>query len=91
MIGRRTFLRTLSAGLLAAPLAAEAQQTGTVSRLGILSPASPSAFGYAFDALRQGLRDLGYIESHPRRQEAVHWLSIPMTDLTDSPGAAFWP
>jgi len=62
MIGRRAFLRTLSAGLLAVPLAAEALQTGTVPRLGILSPASPSAFGYAFDALRQGLRDLGYVE-----------------------------
>ena len=62
MIGRRTFLRTLSAGVLAAPLAAEAEQAGTVARLGILSPASPSAFGYAFDALRQGLRDLGYVE-----------------------------
>jgi len=62
MIGRRRFLRTLSAGLLAAPLTAEAQQTGTVFRLGVLSPASPSTFGYAFEALRQGLRDLGYVE-----------------------------
>jgi putative ABC transport system substrate-binding protein len=62
MIGRRAFLRTVSASLLAAPRAVEALQTGTVSRLGILSPASPSAFGYAFDALRQGLRDLGHVE-----------------------------
>jgi putative ABC transport system substrate-binding protein len=62
MIGRRAFLRTVSASLLGVPLAAEALQTGTVPRLGILSPASPSAFGYAFDALRQGLRDLGYVE-----------------------------
>ena len=62
MIGRRTFLRTVSVSLLAAPHAAAAQPAGRVSRLGILSPASPSAFGYAFDALRQGLRDLGYVE-----------------------------
>jgi putative ABC transport system substrate-binding protein len=62
VIGRRSFLRTLSGSLLAAPLAAEAQQTGPVPRLGVLSPASPSAFGYAFDAFRQGLRDLGYVE-----------------------------
>ena len=62
MIGRRSFLRTLSGSLLAAPLAAEALHAGTVVTLGILSPASPSAFGYAFDALRQGLRDLGYVE-----------------------------
>jgi hypothetical protein len=46
MIGRRSFLRTLSVSLLAAPLAAEARQTGTVPRLGVLSPSSPSAFGY---------------------------------------------
>jgi putative ABC transport system substrate-binding protein len=62
MIGRRAFLRTVSVSLLGVPLAAEALQTGTVPRLGILSPASPSAFGYAFAALRQGLRDLGYVE-----------------------------
>jgi putative ABC transport system substrate-binding protein len=62
MIGRRRFLRTLSASLLAAPLAAEARQIGTVPRLGVLSPSSPAAFGYAFDAFRHGLRGLGYVE-----------------------------
>ena len=33
---RRAFLGSLAGGLLAAPLAAEAQQAGKVSRIGIL-------------------------------------------------------
>ena len=57
---RRTFLALISGSLLAAPLAAAAQQTGKVHRIGYLSIASgPSA---RTEALRQGLRELGYVE-----------------------------
>ena len=61
MLSRRRFLGTLSASLLAAPLAAEAQQQPTkTARIGYLSPRSgPSIQDEAF---RQGLRELGYIE-----------------------------
>jgi len=46
--------------VLAAPLAAEGQQVGKVYRIGYLSIASgPSP---RTEALRQGLRELGYIE-----------------------------
>jgi hypothetical protein len=38
---RRTFIGTLPSGLLAAPLAAEAQQTA-ISRVGFFRPAPPS-------------------------------------------------
>jgi putative ABC transport system substrate-binding protein len=57
---RRAFIGTLASGLLAAPLAAGAQQAGKVYRIGFLafSPPNPSLDG----AFRQGLRDLGYIE-----------------------------
>jgi putative tryptophan/tyrosine transport system substrate-binding protein len=58
---RRTFLGALATGLLAAPLAAEAQPAGKVWRIGFLdggegleSP-SPKAF-------RTGMRELGYVE-----------------------------
>jgi putative ABC transport system substrate-binding protein len=61
---RRTFLATLAGGLLAAPLAAEAQPREKVPRVGYLSPGSPSEpfRRRRFEAFRQGLRELGYVE-----------------------------
>jgi putative ABC transport system substrate-binding protein len=51
----------LSLGLvLAAPLSAAAQQTGKVPRIGILSPSA--AYTGRVEAIRQGLRVLGYVE-----------------------------
>jgi putative tryptophan/tyrosine transport system substrate-binding protein len=62
VIDRRTFLAGTGAVLLAAPLAAEAQQAGKVWRIGFLaagrSPASLAVKG----PFRQGLHDLGYVE-----------------------------
>jgi putative ABC transport system substrate-binding protein len=61
---RRAFLGTLTGGLLAAPLAGEAQQATKIPRVGVFVPGSPS--GDQFQQLRQafvkGLRDLGWIE-----------------------------
>jgi len=58
---RRSFISTLAGGLLAAPLAAEAQPAGKVPRIGFLfSGASGPA--REVDTFRQGLRDLGYVE-----------------------------
>ena len=59
---RRTFLGVIAAALLAAPLAARAQQTGKVYRIGILEaiPAAQNAANLA--ALRKGMRNLGYVE-----------------------------
>ena len=51
---------TLALALLAAPLAAEAQPAGRVARMGVLSP-SPANAGRV-EAIRQGLRALGYVE-----------------------------
>ncbi len=61
---RRTFI-TGGLALLAAPLAADAQQAGKVARIGLLSPVSPpppSSPTPVLDAFRQGLRELGWIE-----------------------------
>jgi putative ABC transport system substrate-binding protein len=61
MTTRRAFIGRVALGLLAAPLAADAQQAGSVARIGYLSPhlaASP----HLPEAFRQGLRDLGYVE-----------------------------
>jgi len=54
---------TLTIGLLAAPLAVEAQPPGAkAARIGYLSSQSASGGLAADEAFRQGLRDLGYVE-----------------------------
>ena len=57
---RRCFLRTLGVSLLAAPLAAEAQQA-RVRRVGILSTGNPRSTTI-FQAFEQRLHELGYVE-----------------------------
>jgi len=59
-VNRRVFLSAVTGGLLAAPLAAEAQQT--VYRVGFVHPASAARVSIQLDAFRQGLRELGYVE-----------------------------
>jgi putative ABC transport system substrate-binding protein len=61
---RRTFLAVVSGSLLAAPLAAEAQQAGKVWRIGVLAgspPTTPEA-ARPWEALMLRLRELGYVE-----------------------------
>jgi len=58
---RREFIGSLTGGLLAAPLAAEAQRERTI-RIGWLSPGSTVTHGSFLDAFRQRLRELGYVE-----------------------------
>jgi len=60
-VDRRAFLGTLAGGLLAAPLAAGAQQAGTVYRVGVLSGGS-AASGDPLGWSEDKLRELGYIE-----------------------------
>jgi putative tryptophan/tyrosine transport system substrate-binding protein len=62
VMDRRAFLAG-SLGLLGAPHGAEAQhEAGKVARIGILSPGWPAVPLPVFEAFRQGLRDLGYVE-----------------------------
>jgi putative ABC transport system substrate-binding protein len=58
---RRSFIATLAGGLLAAPLAGEAQQPAKIARIGYLSP-NLATSPHLREAFRQGLRDLGYVE-----------------------------
>jgi len=64
MLNRRRFLGTLSASLLVAPLSAEAEQP-KAPRIGFLLMGSPQTAGLtsAFDAFRDGLHELGWIEN----------------------------
>ena len=61
---RRAFITGMAGGLLAAPLAVEAEQRANIPRVGFLSPSSLSDPGTSryFQAFRQGLRELGYVE-----------------------------
>ncbi len=61
---RRTFLSTIGVGILAAPLAAQAQPAKRVPRVGYLSTFSRSdpAIQRGLDVFRQELRELGYVE-----------------------------
>jgi putative ABC transport system substrate-binding protein len=62
-LDRRAFIGVLTGSLLAAPLAAEGQQTAKVARIGFLSlNLAPNP--HLKEAFRQGLRDLGYVEGH---------------------------
>ena len=62
MIARRTFL-VAGLGAIAAPLASFAQQKAAkVARIGFLGAGSASVWASRLEALRAGVRDLGYVE-----------------------------
>ncbi|HEX6077995.1 MAG TPA: ABC transporter substrate-binding protein, partial [Methylomirabilota bacterium] len=59
---RRAFLATIAGGLLAAPLATEAQEAGKVYRVGFLGNSTAALEANLVGSFREGLRDLGYVE-----------------------------
>jgi putative ABC transport system substrate-binding protein len=69
MIDRRRFLLISLASAFAARLAVEAQQTRKVPRVGVLGGQSPE-ISPPILALREGLRDLGYVEG---QTIAIEW------------------
>ncbi|MBI4610419.1 MAG: ABC transporter substrate-binding protein [Candidatus Rokubacteria bacterium] len=74
-------IATLALGSLAAPLAADAQQAGTVPRIGVLGTPDAPAFQHLWEAFRQGLRDLGYVEGQSiaieSRSPLGRWERLP--------------
>jgi len=61
MIRRREFISLLGGAAVAWPVAARAQQT-KIARIGILGLASAAVVAPYVNAVREGLRDLGYID-----------------------------
>jgi putative ABC transport system substrate-binding protein len=61
-VKRRNFIMLLGGAAAAWPLAARAQQSGKVARLGWLRLGSAADFAGRVEALRTGLRELGYVE-----------------------------
>jgi ABC-type uncharacterized transport system substrate-binding protein len=62
VIDRRAFIGLAAGGLLAGPLAAEAQAPTKVPRIGFLVAQPTAISGPYLEAFRQGLRELGYVE-----------------------------
>jgi ABC-type uncharacterized transport system substrate-binding protein len=62
MIDRRAFVTSLAAGALLVARSADAQTASGMRRIGWLSPASAAIDLRALEALRAGLRELGYVE-----------------------------
>ena len=62
---KSTIIRLATAAavlLLTGSVAAQAQQAARVYRIGCISPTSPCSSSPTFDAFRQALRELGYVE-----------------------------
>ena len=76
---RRAFIGTLAGSLLAAPLAAEAEQAGKVFRIGLLGtvPLTEPGTARIWGGLFEGLQQLGYVEGQNiviegRFSEGIH-------------------
>jgi len=59
---RRELIEFAGTALFAWPLVARAQQPAKIARLGYLGFGTPTAVAIRVEALRAGLRDLGYVE-----------------------------
>jgi putative tryptophan/tyrosine transport system substrate-binding protein len=71
---RRTFIGGVWGGLLATSFAADAQQAARLPRIGVLFASSTGSLGAGTgaDVLREGLRELGYVEG---RTAVIEWRS----------------
>jgi len=83
---RRRFIILLGGGAIAWPLAARTQQTTTVWRLGYLGFSTAASDADRVEALRAGLRALGYVEGKNltiefRRAETVEKLQEAAAEL----------
>jgi putative ABC transport system substrate-binding protein len=59
---RRVFLSTMAGGLIASPFISEAQQPRKIARIGFLNVSNATVAAPSLEALRQGLRELGWTE-----------------------------
>jgi putative ABC transport system substrate-binding protein len=59
---RAIYIVALALNILSTPLAAEAQQSAKMARIGYLGYSSPVLERHLVEAFRQRLRDLGYVE-----------------------------
>ena len=81
-VKRRDFVAAMGAAL-AFPAVAAAQSAGRIYRIGWISPGGDRYTRPAFEALIEGLRDLGYVEGRNMRVDA-HWSDGDDRKLNDS-------
>jgi putative ABC transport system substrate-binding protein len=62
MMERRVFIGVIAGGLLAVPLAGEAQQAAKVPRIAFLGNATAALEANLVGPFREGLREIGYVE-----------------------------
>jgi len=62
VMDRREFISGLTIGLLAAPIAGDAQEAGKIPRVGFLGPRTRADARPFSDAFLRGLRDLGWVD-----------------------------
>jgi putative ABC transport system substrate-binding protein len=67
---RREFITLLGGAAAACPLAARAQRAQKVPMVGFLHPGFPEGGSVVFDSMREGLRELGYVEGESIKLEA---------------------
>jgi putative tryptophan/tyrosine transport system substrate-binding protein len=81
MLDRRRFLAALTGSLVMTRSVANAQPTGKVYRVGFLLGATGESVTSLFDALKDGLRELGYVEGRnvvfEQRYGAGHMERLP--------------
>jgi putative tryptophan/tyrosine transport system substrate-binding protein len=82
-MNRRAFITLLGGAAAAWPLAADAQQSGKVPRIGILSPGRSELDAGGLDSFQQGLRELGYTDGQNIAIEVLYaqWNSDRLGDL----------
>ena len=61
-MGRRKFITLLGSTAVAWPLAARAQQAGSIAKIGVLWPGIFPPASPRMESFRQALRQLGYVE-----------------------------
>ncbi len=86
---RRTFISGITFGLLVSPLVAGAQQPRNVPRVGMVLSGSLADANPRVAALRQGLRERGYVDGQnvaiePRGSDHIPRLYDLATDLVQS-------
>jgi putative ABC transport system substrate-binding protein len=69
-MNRRQLITLLTSAGITLPALTEAQQARKVPIVGFLHPGSPESGITVFDALREGLRDVGYVEGDNIKLEA---------------------
>jgi hypothetical protein len=62
MMDRRAFITLMGGSIFAVPPVAQGQQAGKAHHIGFLPAGEGPAHRQQLEALRQGLRELGYVE-----------------------------